>query len=234
VLLQKRFVLDEDTQPPRIRAAQGHSVQLSQPILEPVTRSSQVPLALHVTSTDAWSTIQQSGELRRMSRTHIHFATGAVHMRANSWATIILKLDLGAALAAGHAFFLSANQVLLCEGPLPVSFVSLVQLGDLPEDWQQEMVASKPQFKRHKGRGGRGGGGDGRQGQQQEKPAGKEQQRHQKQEKAGTQQQEQAQPAGVQQQQQQKQAAATAAGAAAAAAAAAALKGPTKGAAEQY
>jgi len=35
------------------------------------------------------------------------------------------------ALAAGHCFFLSANGVLLCEGPLPVGFVEVVPEAEL-------------------------------------------------------------------------------------------------------
>jgi 2'-phosphotransferase len=50
--VQKRFVLDESTDPPRIRAAQGHSVQLEDPVLEAVTSADSVPWAVHVTSQD--------------------------------------------------------------------------------------------------------------------------------------------------------------------------------------
>lgn len=42
-----------------------------------------------------WEAIQSSGELRRMSRMHIHFATQPHHMRNNSWASVLLKLKLG-------------------------------------------------------------------------------------------------------------------------------------------
>lgn len=48
--LQKRFVLDESASSPRIRAAQGHSVQLQAPVLTPVTDASSVPCAVHATS----------------------------------------------------------------------------------------------------------------------------------------------------------------------------------------
>lgn len=66
--LQQRFVLDESHQPPRIRAAQGHSVTLSDPQLTPVTDAAAVPVAVHATSQAGWQAIQASGELRRMSR----------------------------------------------------------------------------------------------------------------------------------------------------------------------
>lgn len=49
---QKRYVLDETVEPPRIRAAQGHTVQLENPMLREVTNSSDVPLAIHVTSAE--------------------------------------------------------------------------------------------------------------------------------------------------------------------------------------
>jgi RNA:NAD 2'-phosphotransferase (TPT1/KptA family) len=51
-----------------------------------------------------WRAIQESGELRRMSRTHIHFATEPHHQRTNNWATVLLLLDLRAAIQAGLEF----------------------------------------------------------------------------------------------------------------------------------
>jgi hypothetical protein len=59
---------------------------------------------------------------------------------------------LQAAMAAGFKFFLSSNQVLLCEGPLPAQYVSQVQLSDLPDEWQAQRQQGG------KGGGGRGGG----------------------------------------------------------------------------
>jgi hypothetical protein len=47
---QKRFVLDESAGSPRIRAAQGHSLQLEAPVLQPVTDASSVECAVHATS----------------------------------------------------------------------------------------------------------------------------------------------------------------------------------------
>jgi 2'-phosphotransferase len=76
---------------------------------------------------------QADGFVRRMSRTHIHFATAAAHLRKNSWVAVALLLDLHAALAAGHTFFRAANGVLLTEGPLPVGYVSEVSPQDI--DW---------------------------------------------------------------------------------------------------
>jgi RNA:NAD 2'-phosphotransferase (TPT1/KptA family) len=47
---QQRFVLDEAGHPPRLRAAQGHSVQLKAPVLQAITDASSVPCAVHATS----------------------------------------------------------------------------------------------------------------------------------------------------------------------------------------
>eukprot|EP00775_Hariotina_reticulata_P004669 gene4669-4922_t len=120
---KQRFVLDELSDPPRVRAAQGHSVVLAAPVLQPITDASSIPCAIHATSKDSWDAIQASGELRRMQRTHIHFATQPDLLRNNRWAAVKLKLKLAEALAAGRQFFLSTNNVLLTEGPLPVEFV---------------------------------------------------------------------------------------------------------------
>lgn len=39
-----------------------------------------------------WTAIQSSGQLLRMKRTHIHFATSPHHMRKNNWACVYLRL----------------------------------------------------------------------------------------------------------------------------------------------
>ncbi|GLC38620.1 hypothetical protein PLESTM_000754600 [Pleodorina starrii] len=91
---KKRFVIDDSVNPPRIRAAQGHTVELAEAVLEPVTDADKVPVAVHVTSVSSWEVIRTSGELLRMKRTHIHFATEPHHMRKNKWAEVYLRLDL--------------------------------------------------------------------------------------------------------------------------------------------
>lgn len=53
-----RYQLDDGSSPPRIRAVQGHSVQLVEPELEPVGSAEAVPLAVHVTSEAGWAAIQ--------------------------------------------------------------------------------------------------------------------------------------------------------------------------------
>ena len=83
-------------------------------------------------------TMQADGFLRRMSRTHIHFATAATHLRKNSWVAVALQLDLPAALAAGHPFFRAANGVLLTEGPLPVNLLRQMAPQDI--EWNTRGV----------------------------------------------------------------------------------------------
>lgn len=83
-----------------------------------------------------WSQICDSGLLKRMNRTHIHFATQMSHLRRNRWANTFLMLKLEEAMAAGHKFLMSDNCVLLCEGPLPVEFLEKVSEAQLPLDWR--------------------------------------------------------------------------------------------------
>jgi hypothetical protein len=40
----------------------------------------------------SWEKIQASGELRRMSRQHIHFASEPRHLRADDWACVLLEV----------------------------------------------------------------------------------------------------------------------------------------------
>ena len=78
-----------------------------------------------------WEAIEATGELRRMNRAYIHFATQINHMRQNTWANLILKMDLAQALQEGHKFFLSANSVLLAEGPIPLKYLRPINKADL-------------------------------------------------------------------------------------------------------
>lgn len=71
-----------------------------------------------------------------MNRTHIHFATQMTHMRKNRWANTFLVLKLEEAIASGHKFFMSDNDVLLCEGPIPVELLEKVSTEQLPLDWR--------------------------------------------------------------------------------------------------
>ena len=78
-----------------------------------------------------WESIETSGELRRMNREYIHFATQSNHMRQNTWAKVFLRLDLAHALQEGHKFSLSANNVLLAQGPIPVKLLKPIGVEEL-------------------------------------------------------------------------------------------------------
>ncbi|EFN60036.1 hypothetical protein CHLNCDRAFT_133253 [Chlorella variabilis] len=115
----------------RVRAVQGHSVPLKNPPHYPIRSAEELPLALHATSPENWEKIQESGELQRMSRTHIHFASEPKHLRNDDW------VDLRGAIQAGIPFCRAANNVVLSEGPIPLQFVRRIRLRDLPEEWQR-------------------------------------------------------------------------------------------------
>jgi RNA:NAD 2'-phosphotransferase (TPT1/KptA family) len=53
----------------RVRATQGHSIKLENPLLDAIKGPEEVPLALHATSEEGWERIQRSGQLKRMNRT---------------------------------------------------------------------------------------------------------------------------------------------------------------------
>lgn len=40
----------------------------------------------------SWEKIQRSGELRRMHRTHVHFASEPKHLRGDEWASVLLQV----------------------------------------------------------------------------------------------------------------------------------------------
>ncbi|KAI4614451.1 hypothetical protein J4E83_007105 [Alternaria metachromatica] len=192
-----------------IRANQGHSIKVdSEGLLTPITQEAgNVPeIVVHGTNEKAWNLILKGGGMRRMGRNHMHFAAGLPAgfkalddstteekeaapvisgMRTNS--TILIYIDINAALAAGIKFFLSENGVILTEGNeqglLSYEFFKRVESrkkdggvlmsgGKLPEGvivdveaWEKEVGDGQRGKKggRGGGRGGRGGarGGGG-------------------------------------------------------------------------
>lgn len=133
--------VDMDHVPARIRATQGHSVSLQAPILQTVTEASVVPVAVHLTRPETWQLIQEDGFLRKMGRTHIHFATKPALARTNKWANCYLQLDVKQALDDGILLQLSSNGVLLVEGPLPVKYVAPVV--EFPEAQSEPVKGGK-------------------------------------------------------------------------------------------
>lgn len=133
-----------------IRARQGHSIKTIDvsSLLQQLTlsESPSVPLpdtVVHGTFHGAWPKILESGGLRCMNRTHIHFASGpplstilpngtsgpiatsafskghsaeGVISGMRGDAQILIYIDLKRALAAGCPFWISENGVILSEG----------------------------------------------------------------------------------------------------------------------
>lgn len=119
-----------------IRANQGHSIKVDvEGLLTPITiEAGNIPsTCVHGTDSHAWKLILKSGGLRRMGRTHIHFASGLPAgftsastteekqaqpvisgMRKSS--TILIYVDVKKALEKGIKFWVSENGVVLSEG----------------------------------------------------------------------------------------------------------------------
>ncbi|KAK7185044.1 hypothetical protein DPSP01_002869 [Paraphaeosphaeria sporulosa] len=191
-----------------IRANQGHSIKVdAEGLLTPVEveRGNVPDVVVHGTDEGAWNLILKSGGLRRMGRNHIHFASGLPAgfkaldvgeamgeekevppvisgMRRSS--TVLVYVDILAAMEKGVKFFVSENGVILTEGDdkglLPYEFFKrvenrkkgggvLMSEGVLPEGvevdvdaWEKEVGSRGRKGGRGRGRGGRGGrGGQG-------------------------------------------------------------------------
>ncbi|KAJ6580970.1 phosphotransferase KptA/Tpt1 [Mycena capillaripes] len=101
-----------------IRANQGHSMSEISIELKPITSASEIPMAVHGTSMNAWRAIGKHG-LSRMSRNHIHLAQGFVGdvisgMRSSS--QVLIFINVARALDADIKFYLSSNGVVLTPG----------------------------------------------------------------------------------------------------------------------
>lgn len=154
-----------------IRANQGHSIKVEDDgLLTPVTLEdpSTLPkIVVHGTNHTAWPAILKAGGLKRMSRNHVHFASGLpegfqtleddvdtilesldlndgkegippppakadpVISGMRSTSTILIYLDLPAALQGGLKFGKSENGVILTEGDekgvVPTQFFKRVE-----------------------------------------------------------------------------------------------------------
>lgn len=186
-----------------IRANQGHSIKVdTDGLLTPITKTANnIPATVvHGTDERAWPLILKAGGLRRMTRTHIHFASGlpagfaplessasdeqekapVISGMRNS-STVLIYIDIDAALEQGIPFFVSENGVVLSEGNgegvLPYQFFKRVESrkgggavlmrdGELPEGVVVDVEAWERDVKsgggKRGGRGGRGGGRGGR------------------------------------------------------------------------
>lgn len=119
---KQRFQLDVDAESSRlkIRANQGHTVEVTDLELTQITDARDTPIIIHGTSKKAWETIQREG-LSRMKRNHIHFAPGEpgggqVISGMRKDCEVLIHVDIEKALADGVSFFRSANNVILCPG----------------------------------------------------------------------------------------------------------------------
>ena len=122
-----------------IRANQGHSIKVDEDgLLESITIDSELPsTVVHGTTTKAWPLILSSGGLKKMTRNHVHFAPGlpagfkslaeaaatgdevkkepVISGMRNS-SSVLIYIDIKAALEGGIKFWRSANGVILSEG----------------------------------------------------------------------------------------------------------------------
>ncbi|KAL3872703.1 hypothetical protein ACJMK2_035910 [Sinanodonta woodiana] len=119
---KQRFALQKEdgTNRLKIRANQGHTVEVENLELTPITSADQVPMVLHGTYFDAWNSIKKQG-LCRFKRNHIHFAAGepgenGVISGMRSSCEVLIYIDLEKALKDGLKFYLSANRVILSPG----------------------------------------------------------------------------------------------------------------------
>ncbi|CAH8491405.1 unnamed protein product [Schistosoma turkestanicum] len=119
---KKRYELSTDPENGRlrIRAYQGHTVTIEGLDIKLIENPEDYPTVIHGTYFRNWDSIRKEG-LKRMQRTHIHFAPGEVGETGvisgmRSSAEIIIYIDLMKAMKDGYKFYLSKNNVILCEG----------------------------------------------------------------------------------------------------------------------
>lgn len=125
-----------------IRANQGHSLAIaSEELLKPIDEDNLPETVVHGTTHSAWHLIVSSGGLKKMKRTHVHFAPGlpagfksiteagpspveegetkvqpTVISGMRNSSSVLVFLDIKKAVDAGLKFWTSENGVILSEG----------------------------------------------------------------------------------------------------------------------
>lgn len=117
-----------------IRATQGHSIERisSEALLREIKDPHEFPVTIHGTYVEVWPAIEQKG-LSRMGRKHIHMigddpTEKEVMSGFRRGTTLLIYIDMAAAMAAGIRFFVANNRVILSEGDstgcIPPAFFS--------------------------------------------------------------------------------------------------------------
>lgn len=123
---KQRFTIrhEESTNKWQIKANQGHTLQIEDLELKPISASeavSKYPNVIHGTNPKAWENIKSSRGLSRMRRNHIHLCSGepseervisGMRASANVW----IYIDVQSAIQDGFQFFISPNNVILTPG----------------------------------------------------------------------------------------------------------------------
>ena len=117
-----RYALNSDNS--HIRATNGHSVALTNPIVRRVSKDEQFPWAVHGTNEEAWIKIQQHGGLSRMTRDYIHFAVKPAHFRPDNQIEVYVYLDVAAMLNDGRELLMTTNGVLASVADVPLKYLS--------------------------------------------------------------------------------------------------------------
>lgn len=119
---KQRFGLREENGQLLIRANQGHSLETinSAELLEPVLSAEEVPVCVHGTYKEYLESIKKEG-LKRMSRNHVHFATGyfmqdGVISGVRHDSEVFIHMDVSKYLNDGMKLYRSENGVILAEG----------------------------------------------------------------------------------------------------------------------
>ncbi|KAL5008003.1 hypothetical protein ScPMuIL_013584 [Solemya velum] len=153
---KQRFTLEREDGSGRlkIRANQGHTLEVKNLDLTPIRRKEDCPVVVHGTYFSAWNCIKMEG-LCRMDRNHIHFAPGepgesGVISGMRKSCEVMIYIDIEKALQDGYEFFRSSNNVILTAGDKdgilpPLYFERAVQRSPFQElPFGRETTSKRP------------------------------------------------------------------------------------------
>ena len=115
--VKQRFALRDFDGVLKVRANQGHSIQLGNLHLRKIVDPFEFSNVFHGTYLNALNAIEAQG-LSRMRRNHIHFMTDEMDVKRGVPRNheVDIYVDMPKAMADGFQFYVAENDVILCSG----------------------------------------------------------------------------------------------------------------------
>ncbi len=121
----KRFVIDSKND--RIRAYEGHSICLLDPMYRKITHDEIFPYIAYITTEHTWYFFKKTGYITKNMRSHhVYFITNPFHFREDL--PVTLSLNIYDAIEDGYEFHMStcSTGMIITEQNIPLKYIKRI------------------------------------------------------------------------------------------------------------